>query len=120
VLNSLDEERSFLRGGVEFFNDEDSRDLPPEIRAKALAAYRLLLQLDDEQPDPEVPNLRLSFRIARHVLDLDKRQTVLSMRSEIERVEYLLKVIPEYIATQRRLAAAKRVAPMNGHVAEPA
>jgi hypothetical protein len=40
---------------------------------------------------------------------------VLSLRSEIERLEFLVRVIPEYVAKRERTALAKRVAPLNGH-----
>jgi Lon protease-like protein len=119
TLTSLDEERAFLRGGVEFFNDEDTREVSPELRNKAMAAFHLLTTIEEEEEidATELQTARLSFRMARLVSDLDKRQTILTIRSEIERLEYLLKIVPEYVARQARIAAAKRVAPSNGHVA---
>lgn len=119
TLSSLDEDRTFLRGDVVFFNDEDMRDASPELRKKAIAAFHLLLKVEDEEEIDisDLQTARLSFRMARLISDLDKRQTILAIRSEIERLEYLLNIIPEYVAKQARIATAKRVAPTNGHVA---
>ncbi len=68
--------------------------------------------LADEKPDTSA---RLSFQMAQFISDLDKRQTVLSLRSEIERLQYLVKIVPEYIAQHEYIALAKRVGPQNGH-----
>ncbi len=117
-IESLDQEKAYLRASVEFFDDEDVSDVPKELRSKAGAAYRKLA--DMERPDSEDESdlekaSRLSFHMARFISDLDKRQTVLSLRSEIERLQYLVKIVPQYLAQQEHIALAKRVAPQNGH-----
>ncbi len=116
-IASLDQDKSYLRAEVEYFNDEDATDVPSDLQEKATAAYRQLLRI--ERPDvPEEPTLersRMSFQLAQYIHDLDKRQTVLTLRSEVERLEFLVKVIPDYIERQERIALAKRVAPTNGH-----
>ena len=38
-----------------------------------------------------------------------------ALRSEIERLEYLVRIVPDYIVQRERMALAKRVAPLNGH-----
>lgn len=116
-IASLDEEKSYLRAEVEFFNDEDVRDVPVELRNKAIEAYRRLAEIDkpDEADEPKFDLVRISFQVAQLISDLDKRQTVLSLRSEVERLEYLIRILPEYLTQQERIALAKRVAPLNGH-----
>ncbi len=117
-IESLDQEKPFLRAEVEFFNDEDATEVPPELRQRATAAYRELAMAESESADESQPawaNTRISFQLARYIDDFDKRQTVLSLRSEIERLEFLVRVIPEYVAKRERTALAKRVAPLNGH-----
>jgi hypothetical protein len=47
--------------------------------------------------------------------DTDKRQILLSMRSEVKRLEYLVSVLPQYTVQQQLLRLAKRVGPLNGH-----
>ena len=117
-IESLDQEKSYLRAHVEFFDDEDVSDVPTDLRIKAGAVYRKLADIErpdaGEDSDPEKSS-RLSFHMARFIADLDKRQTVLALRSEVERLQYLVKVVPQYIAQQEHIALAKRVAPQNGH-----
>ena len=116
-IASLDQEKSNLRAEVSYFNDEDVSDIPPELSKKAAAAYRQLLQMErpDASEEPSFDPHRMSFQLAQFIYDLDKRQTVLSLRSEVERLEYLVKIMPEYVLRQERLALAKRVGPQNGH-----
>jgi Lon protease-like protein len=117
-IESLDQEKSFLRAEVEFFNDVDATEVPLELRQRATAAYRDLAAAESEtagEPQPTWENTRISFQLARYIDDFDKRQTVLSLRSEIERLEFLVRVIPAYVAKRERTALAKRVAPLNGH-----
>ena len=40
---------------------------------------------------------------------------LLALRSEVERLEFLVRAVPEYVVQQERIALAKRVAPLNGH-----
>ncbi len=117
-IESLDEEKSYLRATVEYFDDEDVTEASPELRRKARAAYRRLM--DIEKPNvPGEPKTkrgkRLSFQMAQFISDLDKRQTILALRSEVERLEYLVKIVPEYIAQRKYMALAKKVGPQNGH-----
>jgi Lon protease-like protein len=118
LINALDQEKSYLRADVEYFNDEDASEVPADLREKARGAYRLLLKLgdsDDVSDDLKFELSRMSFQLARFIDDFDKRQTVLSLRSEVERLEYLVRVVPEYVIQHQRTALAKRVGPLNGH-----
>jgi Lon protease-like protein len=117
-IASLDQEKSYLRAEVEFFNDDDASEVSLDLRRRATAAYRELATDKSESavPEPKWENTRISFQLARYIDDFDKRQTVLSLRSEVERLEFLVRVIPEYVAQRERIALAKRVAPLNGHV----
>jgi ATP-dependent Lon protease len=116
-ISSLDQTQSYLRAEVEYFNDEEADEIPAELRNQAAAFYHQLLSL--ERPGIAIEaisdRLRMSFQLAQYVYDLDKRQTVLGLQSEIQRLEFLVKMMPEYIDRQERLALAKKVAPQNGH-----
>ena len=116
-IESLDEDKSYLRAEVEYFDDEDVNEVPPELRNKAAIALRRLMQIEHpEGPSDAIESAaRLSFQIAQLVSDLDKRQTVLSLRSEVERLEYLVRVVPDHITQRKYIALAKRVGPQNGH-----
>ncbi len=114
---SLDEEKPYLRAAVEFFNDEEAGEVPGDLRQKAIAGYQRLR--DIEKPsviiEPALEGPQLSFQLAQFISDLDKRQTVLSLRSEVERLEFLVTMLPDYILQRERVMLAKRVAPRNGH-----
>ena len=111
-IEALDEEKSYLRARVEFFDDEDVSEVPADLRQKALAVCRELAPVDEEAIEKVT---RLSFHIAQFISDLDKRQTVLALRSETERLQYLVKIVPQYVIQQQRIEIAKRLAPQNGH-----
>jgi Lon protease-like protein len=116
-ISSLDQEKSYLRAEVEFFNDDDASEVPPDLRERVSEAYRELAAVESESPpaEPKWELSRMSFQLARYIDDFDKRQTVLSLRSEVERLEFLVRAIPEYVAQRERIALARRVGPLNGH-----
>jgi Lon protease-like protein len=114
---SLNDDKSYLRAEVEYFNDEEADDVPPDLRRRAIAGFERLRQIEEPsvviEPALEAP--QLSFQLTQFISDLDKRQTVLSLRSEIERLEFLVSILPNYILQRERITLAKRVAPLNGH-----
>jgi Lon protease-like protein len=118
----LNEERSFLRGAIEFFDDEDAAAPAAEPRRQAIAAYNELLSLSSQGPlEPaEATDPQLSFRLARPVTDLGTRQTLLAMRSEADRIRQLAAFLPGYLIRERRVQHVKQVAPRNGHGRTPA
>src|SRR5882724_12040380 len=52
----LNDEKSYLRGAVEFFDDEESEPIPPEVRSRVMEAYSEIRTLDPPEPiqDPEM------------------------------------------------------------------
>ncbi|MBV9403961.1 MAG: LON peptidase substrate-binding domain-containing protein [Acidobacteriaceae bacterium] len=116
-IESLDEDKAYLRAAVEYFDDEDLNEVSPDLRRKAGVALRQLVEVErPEAPLEKIENAaRLSFQMAQLVSDLDKRQTILTLRSEVERLEYLVRIVPEHITQRKYLALAKRVGPQNGH-----
>jgi Lon protease-like protein len=113
----LNDERSFLRGAVEFFDDDDASLPAPESRQQAIEGFNQLQALASNEPlqTPEAENPHLSFRLAEPVSDLGIRQALLSARSEAERIRQLAGFFPRYLARQRRIQHIKQVAPKNGH-----
>ena len=116
-LFKIDDERAYLRGSVEYFDDEDATDPEAEIRERAIAGYNESRALSGDAPWPvaEARDPRLSFRLAQVVEDLQFRQVLLSARSEADRLRQLAAFFPDFVARQRRIQHAKRVAPRNGH-----
>lgn len=118
-IMSLNEDRPFLRGEVEYFDDEESAGAAggEDFRVRAIAGYNELRALSSDEPLPpsDVHHPQLSFRLARPVQDLSLRQTLLSSRSEADRLRQLAEFLPAFLVRQRRVEHVKQVAPRNGH-----
>lgn len=112
----LNEERSFLRGAVEFFDDDDpdlAEPAGPELLQNVIAFSQLPV-------DPEASDPRLSFRLAQDVPDLGFRQTLLAMRSEAERIRRIADFLPGFLERRKKIQHTKDVAGSNGHGHKPA
>ena len=72
-----------------------------------------LLGASGEPLDPENP--RLSFAVGQRISDLEVRQTLLGMRSEADRIQYLAGIIPAWVEKQKIVEHVRYVAPRNGH-----
>jgi ATP-dependent Lon protease len=113
----VDQEKEYLRAEVAFFDDDDASPAPTELKAVALAGLEAL-QTADESAETVLPNdtdPQLSFKIGFFVPDLPLRQTLLTLRSETERLRQLSEFLPEYIAKARRTAFIRKIAPQNGN-----
>lgn len=106
----LNDERTFLRGAVEFFDDDEDLPIAPEVRQKAIDGYN---EVAKEAVDLNLP--QLSFRLAQPVADLGFRQSILSSRSEADRIRQLADFFPVHNLRQKRIQHVKDVAPRNGH-----
>jgi Lon protease-like protein len=112
----LDEAKPYLRGAVNYFDDEDFTPASADARKMALAGFELLRrQEQSEREAPDYDDPQLSFKIAEHVPDLALRQTLLAMRSEAERIAHINRFFPEYLANLKRAVHVRKVAPTNGH-----
>jgi Lon protease-like protein len=112
----LNDEKPYLRGAVEFFDDEEPGDQPSgDMRQRALEAYKALRELESSTPDPELKDPQVSFQLAQIIEDVDFRQNLLRIRSEAERLRQLVRFCDSYIPRQRIVAGLKRVQPLNGH-----
>ncbi len=109
-IMTINDERSFLRGFVEFFDDEEESPVAPETRQRAIDGY---LEMSKESIDLDQP--QLSFQLARPVADLGFRQAILTSRSEADRIRQLADFFPVHNLRQRRIQHVKDVAPRNGH-----
>jgi Lon protease-like protein len=113
----LNDERTFLRGAVEFFDDDESTPPAQELQQRAIRSYNELQALSSSQPleaeDAGAP--QLSFRLAQPVQDLSFRQVLLNTRTEAERLKRIAEFLPGYLVRQRRIQRVKEIAPRNGH-----
>lgn len=110
----LNDERSFLRGAVEFFDDDEpepgkeAEPPMPDLLKNVIAFSQLPM-------DPEASDPRLSFRLAQDVSDLGFRQTLLTMRSEADRMRRIAEFLPGYLQRRKRVQHTKDIAGSNGH-----
>jgi ATP-dependent Lon protease len=127
VIQALNQDKEYLRGEVEFYNDEDAESAPPELRKQALLALERMRDAlasvveapgeSDAPPNPDHPFL--SFQLAEAVDDLDFRNMLQRSRSESERLRVFAGFTEEYIARKQYTARMKRAAPTNGFGHKP-
>lgn len=120
---SLNEEKDYLQGEVDFFDDEDFVPVPPELREQALQQYRVLtkiLESRESAGEPDLNDPQLSFQLAKAVPDLDFLAALLRERSETARLKSLTQFLSEYIPRQRTIERMKVLAPTNGYGGKPA
>jgi Lon protease-like protein len=119
---SLNEEKEFLRGEVEYFDDDEPGPAPLEIQHKALSQYKGLLEIGEARAysTPDLEDPQLSFQLAQSIQDLDFLSLLLRNRSEMGRLKELNEFLSEYIPKQRQIAKVKHLAPLNGFGGKPA
>jgi ATP-dependent Lon protease len=110
-ITSINEDRDYLQGAVEYFEDEAFEPTPLELRQKAIAICKQLIQ----ESDIDLNDPLLSFRLAEAVDDLDFKHSLQRTRSELERLKRLVAFAHEYVPRLEYAAKMKRVAPTNGH-----
>jgi Lon protease-like protein len=121
-ISALNEEKSYLQGEVNFFDDEDFVPASPELRDQAMSKYEELnaLATSREHLTPNMSDPQLSFQIAQAVPDLDFLNALLRQRSETERLKTLNQFLSEFIPRQRIIEKMKALAPNNGFGGKPA
>lgn len=113
-IEDVDNERSFLRGEVRFYQDSEYEEPDPEAVRKAMHAYALLAATaGDYAPDEKAPDL--SFRLAAVSDDNDFRQLLLATLSEAERMEKVAEHLAWLVFKKQTQRAMKKVARSNGH-----
>jgi len=132
LIQSLNQDKEYLRGEVEFYADDEAESAPTELRKRALLALERMrdalsqvVGLSDEKPsgepesapDPDHPFL--SFQLAESVDDLDFRNMLQRSRSESERLRVFAGFTEEYVERKQYTAKMKRAAPTNGFGHKP-
>ena len=118
----LNEEKDYLRGEVEFFDDDETAPAPLEIQHKALEQYKRLLEIGEVRPYslPDLKDPQLSFQLAQSITDLDFLSLLLRNRSEAGRMKELNEFLSEYVPKQRHISRMKHLSPRNGFGGKPA
>jgi Lon protease-like protein len=117
----LNEEKAYLQGEVEFFDDDEPGPAALELQEKALVQYRDLLAAGEFQQaaDPVVTDPQLSFQLAQALEDLDFLHLLLRNRSESDRLKRLASYLANHVPKLRHTAKVKKLAPLNGHSSMP-
>lgn len=113
-IRALDDERTFLRGKVEFFDDEEGAASEEDRKAVA-DLWREYSEFAGVEHEPRWDDPQLSFQVAASIVDLEFRQLLLGLRSEGKRIRRLLDFFPRYVHRQRQIQHIQTVAPRNGH-----
>jgi Lon protease-like protein len=113
----LNQEKSYLRGEVAYFDDDEPEAASTEVRTEALRLYQNWAELEDRSPasEAQLSDSQLSFQLAQGIQDLDFLHFLLRTRSEALRLKKLTEFLSEYIPRQKQAASMKRLAPLNGH-----
>lgn len=116
AIKQLDQERSFLRGEVLFFDDEPSQVTNDEAKTVIQLHQQLFAVLGQPaEVEPSFPSL--SFQLAHELpVDLDFKQSILEMKSEAERIETLIEYYRATIPKVELTLKARDMASGNGHV----
>ncbi len=119
---ALNEEKDYLQGEVNFFDDEDFDATPSDLRDQALTHYRDLsnLSASRDHGEPDLADPQLSFQLAQALPDLDFLNALLRHRSETGRLKQLNRFLSEYIPRQRTIERMRQLAPTNGFGGKPA
>ena len=120
-IQELNDELAYLRGEVEFFDDEDEAEVTDELRARVMRDYQEILKLgtDSNLLDPELGEGDLTFRLAQVITDLNFRQVLLTSRSPLDRMKQLAAHLPILLNERRETSRIKHVASTNGHGRKP-
>jgi len=116
-----DEERPYLRGTVEFFDDEGS-DSPDEAEAGlAIERFRELVRRLRNASEMPIhlprPYHYLSFRLAAGLpLDLEFKQQLLSLRNEPQRLKLVTRAMSALLDQIDRTQRAQAKAGGNGNI----
>lgn len=122
MIRSLNQDKEYLRGEVEYYADDDSGSAPPELRRQAVLALQRMLQAlapGETAPAPDADHPFLSFQLAEAVDDLDFRNTLQRTRSETERLRVFAEFTEEYVSRKLYAARMKHATPQNGYGHKP-
>jgi len=115
------EEKSYLRASVEFFDDEGS-DTPGDTEAEnAIRLFQEVMRKLHQVPDMPVrllqPYRYLSFRLAAALpLALEFKQQLLSLRNEPERLQHVVRSMRQLAHQIEVVQEARKKAGGNGDI----
>jgi Lon protease-like protein len=116
----LNQDKSYLRGEVEFFDDDEPGPAPADLQEKALAQYRGILETGElRESEPVLSDPQLSFQLAQAVQDTDFLSLLLRNRSEPSRLKQLADYLARLAPKLREASRMRKLSPLNGHGTAP-
>ena len=114
----VNQERSFLQGEVKFLTEKI--DASSELKQKAFDLHHKLLLLaasGQTIPRLEAPDEMLAFYLISQLpVDLDFKQTILTMPSEAKRLSTLIEYYEAILPKLTKTISAKKKSGSNGHI----
>ncbi len=112
----VNQDRPFLRAEVLYFEDDPGKPTQEEM-VHALKLHGEILELAGaEQNLPDANESHLSFHLAGSLpLDLDFKQTLLGLRSEVKRTQAVIAYFEAILPNLRRTVKVRQRAGGNGH-----
>lgn len=113
----VNHERSFMQAEVLYLEDEPGGASAEEV-AQAVKLHSELMTLAGAPPEGPMPEeiKQLSFRLAGPLpLDLDFKQTLLTMKSEAERLRAVISYFETILPSIKRSVQVRQKAGGNGH-----
>jgi Lon protease-like protein len=111
----IDEQRSFLRAEVLYFDDE-AGNADAEAIARAVKLHGEILAIAGAKQSLPEELKQVSFHLAGSLpLDLDFKQALLEMRSESKRIEAVITAFEAILPKLRRTVQLRQRAGGNGH-----
>lgn len=109
-------EKSYLRGSVDYFNDDETEKPTDDQLERVLKGYGELKEFigNEPVPEPKMEDPQLSFQLGQFIADVEFRQRLLSSRSERERIRQLVEFLPGHVEQQKHAWHVRTVAPWNG------
>jgi len=114
---TVNQERSFLRAEVLYLQDEPGSPTADEItQAVKLHGEIMALAGAEAEKPAEIQTSQLSFHLAGTLpLDLDFKQTLLTTKSEAERLQAIIAYFEAILPKLQRAVTVRRRAGGNGH-----
>jgi Lon protease-like protein len=118
----LNQDKAYLRGQVNFFEDDAADLVPASLRKEALAVFQTWIEGRGFKSavDPDESDAQLSFQLAQSVQDLSFQSMLLRDRSELSRLQQLITYFEQQLPREQQVTRMKHLAPMNGFGAKPA
>ncbi len=116
------EEKSYLRGTVDFFDDDFGADeAPPQEVEEAIGKFGEIMKRLKKPPEIPFqglgPSKRLSFQLAAALpLGLDFKQSLLVMRNEAERLRLVVRFMEPLLSRLEYEEKARATAGGNGNI----